>query len=422
MDQIFFNYCIRLALYVCLPLSIVTEKFAIENSYTLEKLTEIALEKSEIIQAKLHEIKSIQGAANQVTVWKNPLIAAGGGAKTEGTGSGFWYELNITQPFYYPGKQNLKAEIQESLKKDKTLELEQVKRHIFYQVIYLAFSYNEAIEHASHLDERSKRFRIVQRYLNSRPFVSPQERLKKNLVKNRIFLLEKEILEINNKQKIILEKLNLYLGLKLPIQVKVSWFIRGIHLKLETLRQNIQKNPVLLAQKALMKRKNLQVSLARREKYPDFSLSGTYAQERVLETERLFGGKLTFALPLWNRNQGKITQRKEELAAITARTSFLEKEILAKINTAYLNYEKKRTLIQKYPIHMLKTLHKQMGYIDKEFRKGRIEVLSYFELEESSSQIHETIFEAQVEYLESYLKLLDLTGSMNFQEEQVKKK
>lgn len=408
----------NLCIYIFLFLSANLATLNAQNSYTLKELAQIALQKSKLLQAKNHLLKSRDGAIHQAKAWQNPSISTGGGSKIQSTSSGHWYDLSLSQPFYFPGKQELKTQIQKNIKRDALLEFEETKRFIFYKVMFLAFAYNEAIEHAEHLAERRRRFGIIQRYLNSRPFVSPQKRLAKTLVKNKILLLEKEVLEVKKKQKIIWEALNLYLDLdNAIIRIKAKWFRKGIPLDLKVLQQKLKKSPILLFQENQMKRKKLQISLTDKSKYPDFSISSVYAEEKGFQTERFLGLRLTFFLPLWNRKQGKSLQYKEELAAIAAEIAFLEKEELAKLNTAYLNYENKQELIQKYPIQMIKSTHKQMNYADREFKKGRIAILNYLELEESSSEIHTAIFESQIEYLKSYLKILSLTGSMNLQEE-----
>lgn len=406
----------KIYIYILLLLSIVTSLRA-TKSYTLQELTRLALKRSELIQIKNSELKSIDGRISQAKIWQNPKITTNIGAKTEDTNSGHSYSLNFSQPFYFPGKQNLKGKIQETFKRDANLNLEDTRRFIFHKVIFLAFAYKEASEHVKHLDERRNRFKIIQKYLHSRVFVSPQKKLEKILVENKILLLEKDILGEKIKKKTIWEELNLYLGLNSPIDIQAKWFVKGISLKLATLQQDLKKSPILLARKNILARKNLQKSLAKKAKYPDFSLSAIYSEEKTIRTERFFGGGITFHLPLWNLNQGRISQYQEELSAIKTKTSFLKKKVLAGLKVLFVEYENKRILIKKYPINLIKTIHKQMSLADREFKKGRIGTLSYLELENSLSEVHTAIFESQVEYLQSYLKILSLTGSMNFQEE-----
>ncbi len=387
------------------------------KTYTLQELAQIALKRSNLIHAKNNHLEAMDGAISQTKVWQNPSITTIIGTKTEDTSSGHKYSLHFSQPFYFPGKQDLKTKIQETFKKDASLSLEKIKRYVFQRVIYLGFAYNEAVEHSQHLNERRHRFKIVQKYLRSRPFASPQKRLEKILVENKILLLEKEILSVRNKKETVWEELNLHLGLDAPIRIQAKWFIKGILLRIEDLKQELKKNFIWRAQKNLLNRKDLQKSLAQKDKYPDFSISAIYENEKVNQSEKYLGGGITFHLPLWDRSEGKVFRYKKELSAIRAKISFLERKLLTELKVAHVEYENKRSLIKKYPITSLKTIHKQMRFVDREFRKGRIELLSYLEFENSSSDIHTAVFEAQVEYLRSYLQILLLTGSMDFQEE-----
>jgi outer membrane protein TolC len=388
-----------------------------DKPYTLTKLTEIALSNSPLIQAKYLEWKSFDGAIQQVQAWQNPSISSDFGYKTLGTSTGYGYSIGISQPFYFPNKQRIRAEIQETFKADTKVDLEEIKRFVSRKVIFLSFAYNEAAEHAAHLEEKRERLKIIHQYLGSRPFVSPQKKLEKIIVENKILLLEKEILKIKNEKKTVWEALNLYLGFEGPVAINVKWFARGIELNLENLKNGLKENSQMKAQENNLNRKNLQKTLANQEKFPDFSLSAIYSEEKAIQTERFIGGGITFNLPLWNRNQGTISQYEAEISSIELNKSFLEKKMTSELNTLFMDYENKRALIKKYPVNLIEEIHKQVAFADYEFRKGRIEILTYLEFEQSDSDIHNVIFESQLGYVESYLNLLAITGSQDFQEE-----
>ncbi|MDH4201194.1 MAG: TolC family protein [Spirochaetia bacterium] len=397
-------------------LILFTPVFA-QETYTLQKLVGIALENSPLIQAKYLEWKSFDGAIQQAGAWQNPSISSDLGYKTLGSSTGYGYSIGISQPFYFPNKQRIRGEIQETFKADTKVDLEEIKKFVSRKVIFLSFAYNEAAEHAAHLEEKRERLKIIHQYLGSRPFVSAQKKIEKTIVENKIFLVEKEILKIKNEKKKVWEELNLYLGLEAPVEIQVKWFSRGIELSLKHLRNELRQNSQLMAQDNSLNRKNLQKKLAGLEKFPDFSLSAIYSEEKTVQTERFIGGGITFNLPLWNRNQGAVSQYEAEISSIELNKSFLEKKITSELNTLFIDYENRRSLIKKYPVSLIEEIHKQIAFVDEEFRKGRIEILTYLEFEQSSSDMHNVIFESQLGYVESYLNLLAITGSQDFQEE-----
>ena len=402
---------------IILCMLIMTVPAFSEKPYTLENLTEIALQKSELIQAKYLEWESFDGTIRQSETWQNPIFSGDVGSMVQGKETGYGYNLSLSQPFYFPGKKNLRGEVQRSFKQDVKLSLEETKRFVFRQVIFLSFAYKEAVHHARHLEERYHRFKVIQQYLRSRPFASAQKMMEKMNVENRILLLEKEILEVKNEKQTIWAQLNLYLDLDKPVEIQARWFNRGIELNLESLNADLNKNPEFTGLEINLTRKNLQKTLSEKETLPDFSLSAIYSEDKTVFTERYIGGGITFYLPLWNRNQGAISQYEKEIASLKAMQTFLSKKIKAELDTLLIDYANKRELIKKYPVSLIEEMHKQAEYADQEFRKGRIEMMTYLEFDQSASEIHTAIYKSQLEYLESYLKILAITGSMNFQEE-----
>ena len=407
---------IKFILICILTMPVFTALFAQEN-YTLKKLTEIALQNSEIIQARQWERKSFDGAIQQAGAWQNPDFSADLGSRTIGTENGIGYSFNISQPFYFPGKQQIRGDIQRNLQNAANISLEETRRYVFRRVIALSFYYNEASHHTEYLEKRRQRFKIIEQYMSNRPFVSPQKKLEKTIVENKILLLEKEILDVKNERKTIWEELNIYLGFDTPVDIQARWFSRGVELKNDILLNALKQNPELAMQDNALHRTELQKSLASKEALPDFSLSAIYSEDRTSYVERFIGGGITFYLPLWNQNKGLVAQHEAEISSLQALKTFTDKKNRAALNTLLINYENKRSLIQKYPMAMIEKIHEQAEYAAFVFQKGQVDMLTYLETEQGLFEVHTAIFKSQLDYVDSYLKILELTASMDFQEE-----
>jgi outer membrane protein TolC len=172
-----------------------------------------------------------------------------------------------------------------------------------------------------------------------------------------------------------------------------------------------------LKQSNLLERMRHEKDLAKLERYPDFELSALYSEEKASQLDRFVGAGLTFHIPLWNRNKGKITYYDSEITAMEKEKKYLENKIAADMDVFFIEYENKRKVIQSYPLSLIDKLHRQMAEADKDFRRGQVEILTFLELDQSSSELHAAIFESQMEYIRSYLKILEMSGNMNFQEE-----
>ena len=110
--------------------------------------------------------------------------------------------------------------------------------------------------------------------------------------------------------------------------------------------------PELEAARAEAEAARAEVDLLRRERFPDPTVSLGYEQERRpeehatgadLHTASMVVARLSFPLPLWNRNQGELAEARARRAAREAERESREREVEAERLSARESYEAART-------------------------------------------------------------------------------
>lgn len=405
---------IFIILFICYANAFAQES---KPGYTLKKLTELALTNSEILKSKQEDINEKKWTTEQSQKWQNPELGIKIGNTRQGADSSLNYEFSLSQPFYFPGKKNILASILTGEQRKTEITLEETKLWVFYEVIYLTYSYYHAKEYAKHLQEQKTRLETIEKFLNSRPIVSPQKIMEKNGIRQKILLIEKEHLNNLTRQKVLWEKLNLYLQLPAPIEIKLGWFKKKTDISFSNLlTKTVSKNFELQKQQEEINIAEFSKSLAEKDKYPDFALAAFFSETRSSSIERFFGGGISFFLPFWDRSTDKVKSFEAKIQSETYKKNYLLNNLKNNLQSALHEYQTKGQILAQFPVTLLKDVHTQMDYADSEFRKGRIELLSYLDAEETASQIHLEVFNSQLEFVKSYIEILMLSADKDFQE------
>lgn len=388
------------------------------GEYSVSDLIKRALGRSEIIFAQKLLIEEKSFFKKHKAAWMNPSMDLSLGRKnTDGT-NGVTFDMSIFQPFYYPGKQKLRSEVVEMAEKMAGLSLIEVKLAIRYEVLRLAYEFIVAREKSNHAQERVERFRLMQRFMRGRPFVSPKKRVERDIVEKKLLIFQKELFKLRSRQDIIWERLNVYLDYPEKIHVKAALFKRGIDISLERFMREAMKNNTSIRFRSLKVKKSIkEKKLSEKEAYPDFGISAYYSRESARERDTFFGAGITFVLPVLNRNQNQIRSLSSRIKSEKLRMDFEKRLVRQRLKARFREYTAARKILQKLPLSLIKRLHSQLAYADREFRRGRLDLLTFLEMESGVFNTHIAIFNAQLDYVKDYITLLSISVSTNFQTE-----
>lgn len=112
------------------------------------------------------------------------------------------------------------------------------------------------------------------------------------------------------------------------------------------------------------------IRLARSEALPNLVLGGFY--EREGGVEKIRGGSLAMAIPVFNRNQGGIALGHAELERTTAERAGLELAVQREVSAAYHNLASARAAAEGLRQNVIGTLEENLDLLQRSLSAGKI--------------------------------------------------
>jgi outer membrane protein TolC len=386
---------------------------AASPSFTVNDLVKIALEKYEPL--KIQESKAREAAAlgRHLGEWYNPEVGLSAGRKTSGDVSGRQFGATVTQRISFPGKKGIMEEIALREEVRARLGLEEMKLFIRYEVTRLAYEYAHHQERTGHIRDRLKRLRLISAYMQGRILISPQKRVERSIIQSRIALLEREVYRIGTDMKAAFARLNLYAGIPgdaLP-GVKVKWFTRAPELDDREAADRAKSRGYLVRiQKEALESARKETALSGRNACPDVGITAYYNDEKTDVAERSFGGGVSFPLPLFSRNRHAMEMSGHREKAEEYRLRHAEHSVTEQVRELFARYEYASAMVKNFSMKDIGGLEDDMRYTDAEFRRGRVALATYLDMDTQTHEMLEEIYRSQLDLVNVYTSILFLAA------------
>ncbi len=383
-----------------------------QKEYGLQDLIQQTLAHSEWILSFNTRIEEKRFAAKQSRRFQNPEGSASVGQKEVSSISGPLLEFSLTQPFLFPGKRELRAGIADS--DTEMAKINKSKAEIVLIIDVTRVVYEHAINHqkSEFAHKRQERFELIKSYLAGRAFATPQKKAERNIVESRLRKIIAENLEIETSLKDSLEKIRLYTRLEdNDPKIQAPWLKGTTDLDENQWQTKVLgNNPDLAAQRLLVNRTGQELSLARKERWSDFSVSAFYGEESAGETERRLGAGIALPLPLLNLNTGNIKSLIRKYEAEKFLLSFQERELSVRLRQAVNEFEAARKSVLLYPQPLFSNLKEQIRESEEAFRKGQLDLLLFLEVDEQTEETYYRALDAQLGLVDKLSNLYLLAG------------
>ncbi|MCB1326348.1 MAG: TolC family protein [Spirochaetales bacterium] len=392
----------------------------------MRELLERAHAQTELFSAAELLVREAAAWQAQAGTLHNPVLGLEGGSVrtgggdrifgTGGAGSSTAFQARVSQSFYFPGRLDLRSELA-GLEVDLArLSSEQLRRHVDARVIRLAYAFRAADQVTQHVSHRVERFRIMQAYLNGRPFLSPQSRAERDIVEQRLRLLEQELAEMLAMRERLWLRLNVYLVYPSEPELRLSWFSDGVSFdRADFLASALMNNPELKERRILLEQRQIEQRLARIYAYPDFAISAIYSSQNGSEREQYFGLGIEMPIPLFDRGSHHTDVARARLESERSALQFFERELQAQMEEQLRTHELALQRLRRFPLERLNEVRTRSLRLDRDFRTGRVALLTYMEADGEAFESVRAVLQAQVEYVESHTRLLLLAGRSNLE-------
>lgn len=410
-----------LILLTIFPLATVQSQELIEaeeesderTEFTLEQIAARVRDHSELVMAQKLKIESTQAQGRQTTAWQNPLVTAELGRLKDTMNNNMTYDLRVTQPIYFPGKMGKRLEVFEREAERQQLEGLDLTSSLTLEAAYYAYAFSIAELRSSQINNRIKRMSLMRTYMRAQAYASPAKVIQRNIVNNQLIALQKSLNTALAETESSWQKLNIYLNQKEKVKVVTPWLSDLKDLPLENYLEKVRTgNRRLKAKQSEIARIEAEVSFEKRVPLPDVSVSAFYRREALENPgiNQFFGGAVTVPIPVLNANRAGVESAEKKLEAARAEQHYVKREVIQLAKAAHAEYTQKKKLFDDFDADKISTLENQMRFADRELKLGRIDLLSYLELELQTHEALSSYYSTQLELVRVITQMIYLMG------------
>lgn len=384
-----------------------------KKTYSLTQITQRVRESSELIQAQKLRIQSTEAQGRQATVWQNPSVSAELGRLRDPNNNAMTYDLRVTQPIYFPGKMSKQMEVYEREKEIQEMQASDLNTSLALEASYFAYAYHIAELKSRSINNRINRMSLMRTYMRAQAYASPAKIIQRNIVTNQLLALQKTLNTAKAETESSWQKLNIYLNESEKVVVAAPWLTDLKDTDIVPFVNRVREgNRRLKSGKLLLSRIEAEVSFQKRVPLPDVSVSAFYRREALEHpgANQFYGGAVTVPIPVLNVNRAGVEAAEKRLEAARAETSHALREVLQTARAVHAEYTQKRKLLNDFKAEQISVLEKQMLYADRELKLGRIDLLSYLELELQTYQAIESFYDTQLELVKAITQMIYLMG------------
>ncbi len=382
-------------------------------SYSLADLIDRARQHSDLLLAEQARQDADVHAAAQARAWPNPSLSASLGMREELAERGLTYGAEVWQALPIAGKLGLRGDLAALAGQAWRVRQEATVRTLALDVIRLAYTYALARARTSFVERRQERLELMRAYLAGRVFASPQARAQNRLVELRLQRLVTEGIDMQARSRSTLALLRAYVPvLDDTPAIEVPWLPGGRALDPEPWRQRLQSANVEIALQHLRERSaELESALAAREAWPEPAMGAFFNRATAGLGETEAGLLVGVDLPFWNRNRAGVESARHRAIATSHELKADTRRLDSELMRTMVDYEAARQSMLKYPRTLLAELDSEMQKVEPEFRKGRVDLLTFLELDSEVAETFDRILAAQLNLVATLMALLALAGS-----------
>ena len=392
---------------ILLLIMLSSKGFCVE--YNIDNLLKIAEENSVNIQAFNLFAQSQKSFANQQKYWSNPTISA---TKTSSQNS-----FSLSQEIPYFNKlenkyniENSEFKIQENRRNSLILE---VKSQVF-KLAYQNFILQNKIQLTQ---KRLDRLSLISNYLANIALDSPNRHAQSIIAQDRIKLVQRDLIILNNQLKQNFNNLNVFLNLPEQPKITLKWLDKNqLEPKQNLVQRAFENNLNLKGQKFNIEKYRSELAYAKIEQMPNVNIHGQMQDSSSASgssNQSSNGIGLSLSVPIINQNKEKIFSVESKIKAQNKLYEFEKNQLEKIIENDILQYQTQLKNSQIFAINLVPKIISRLNNANVEFKKGILDFITYIELDMQEYQTLDAIFEAQYLLAESFSDLMVKIGDFS---------
>ncbi len=390
---------------VALLIILASEGLCVE--YNIDNLLKTAEENSANIQAFDLFAQSQKSFANQQKYWSNPTISA--------TKSNSQNNFSLSQEIPYFNKLSTKYNIENSEFKIQENRRNSLILEVKSQVFKLAYQ-NFILQNKIQLTQnRLDRLSLISKYLSNIALDSPNRHAQSIIAQDRIKLVQRDLIILNNQLRQNFNNLNIFLNLPNQPKITLKWLDKN-HLepKENLIQRAFENNLNLKGQKFTIEKYRSELDYAKIEQMPNVNIHGQIQNSSSASSSQSSNGiGLSLSVPIINQNKEKIFSAESKIKAQNRLYDFEKNQLEKVIENDILQYQAQLKNSQIFTINLVPKIISRLNGANAEFKKGILDFITYIELDMQEYQTIDAIFEAQYLLAESYSDLMVKIGDFS---------
>jgi cobalt-zinc-cadmium efflux system outer membrane protein len=338
-------------------------------------------------------------------------------------GEGLAWSVSVKQTFEWPGRIALRKAIANKQIHLAELGYGQFRAALEARARALALGVYAAQEKAAAAREVAGRYQALREVLVQRDPAGLTPVLETRIIEATEVGLQRKASEAVLAEQAAILELNQLRGQ--PPNTKVS--IEAPSLEFEPASETeglvaaaLTNNFELRMRQAELEQQGFKVELARKEKYPAFSVEPYFSRERAADTERQAGIGLSVPLPLWNRNEGRVAseeaRRQQAITSLFLAQQTVERQVVEKAGA----YRTRLEEMAKWRPDSVQQFKEAAALADRHYRLGAVPIATYVELQKQYLEAVEALLDTRREAMEAGQQIRVLTG-IDFNRGEVRK-
>ena len=368
------------------------------REYTMDDLFNIAQKNSQNIAASQYFADAQSEFAKQQKYWDNIEL----GYDNNG--------VSLSQKIPFKNKLNNKYNIENSSYQILQLQKDNLELFVKSVIFSLAYNYYGTMQKINLLQQRLDRLNSVNNYLLHITIVSPTKKAQVEIVKDKISLLEVDLINLKNELYQIWNKMNVFLDINdnTDINLSLLWINNNNAFddnKLQNIiNTSIENNLELKQQKQLIEKYNQELKFAKIEQMPDIKISATETNDGFAK------GGVSISVPVVNRNQKKISSQEAKLKAQTLMYNFEKHKLTQELKNDIKQYNTLIQIAKIFPLERINIAISKLNTQNIHFQKGILDFITYIELDSQEYDIIWTAIETQINLAFFYSQIMIKQG------------
>lgn len=388
-----------------------------DTAVGLEALVADVVERNPELNYYRAEIAAAKGGRRNATTWANPEVSGsvgqkqvrGGGLSQEGVA----WSVGVQQTIEWPGRLPLRKAIANHQVQLAELGLAQFKAALAARTRTLAFNLFAAQEKTAAAREVADRFQQLREVLVQRDPAGLTPLLETRIIEATELTLKRKAGEAAQSAQAAMLELNQLRGgpWTQPLQVRPTRLVFGTAPDTDALLAAARTNNFELRMRQVeIEQQGFNVSLARKDGYPAFTVGPYLSQERAGDREQQVGVALSLPLPLWNRNKGNVETAAARQQQAETSMQVAQRDVERRIVEKALSYQTKLAEMGNWRPESVDEFRNAADLADRHYRLGAVPIATYVELQKQYLEAVEALLDTRREALEAGQELQRLTG------------